>query len=56
VSPTLPLDLARARRDVDEAFAGQPHEEWFKETFSGDLVEAGLRAVIRWLGRGGSHA
>jgi len=56
VSPTLPLDLARARRDVDEAFAGQPHEEWFKETFSGDLVEAGLRAVIRWLGQGGSHA
>ena len=56
VSPTLPLDLARARRDVDDAFAGGSHDRWFRDIGSGDLVVAGLRAVVRWLGRDGSHA
>ena len=49
-------DLARARREVDEAFAGQRETEWFRDVPSGDLVESGIRAVVRWLGRGGSHA
>jgi len=56
VSSTLPLDLARARREVDHEFAGQPHEDWFRDIASDGLVEAGVRAVVRWLGRGGSHA
>lgn len=56
VSPTLPMDLARARREVDQAFAGQPDADWFRDVSSGDLVEAGLRAVVRWMGGGGSRA
>ena len=53
VSPTLTLDLARARREVDEAFAGQRDADWFRDASSSGLVEAGLQAVVRWLGRGG---
>ena len=53
-SPTLALDLARARREVDEAFAGQRDADWFRDVSSGDLVEAGLRTVARWMARGDS--
>src|SRR5688572_7615001 len=50
VDPALPLHLARARREVDEAFRGVADTEtWFGEAASSDLVAAGLSALARWL-------
>ena len=50
VDPALPLHLARARREVDEAFRGVPDTEtWFGDAASSDLVTAGLSALARWL-------
>jgi hypothetical protein len=54
VSPALPLDLARARREVEAAVGGSRDAGWLQDVTSGDLVEAGLRAVARWMGTGGS--
>jgi hypothetical protein len=52
VDPTLPLEMLRARRDVEKAFASFEHEStWFKDVSSGGLVGAGLVAFARWLGR-----
>ena len=50
VDPTLPLQLARARRDVDASFARFEHgEHWFGDVTRGGLVGAGLSALGRWL-------
>ncbi len=50
VDPALPLHLARARREVDEAFRGVPDtENWFGDASSSDLVADGLSALARWL-------
>jgi hypothetical protein len=49
VDPTLPLQLARARREVEAAFAGLPHEVSFDDLAANGLVAAGLAAVARWL-------
>jgi hypothetical protein len=50
VDPALPLELARARREVDEAFAGiRDNSGWFGSDSSSDLIEAGLRVMARWL-------
>lgn len=52
VDPALPLELARARRDVDIAFKGFERDEtWFQDASSAGLVGAGLNAVARWLKR-----
>lgn len=52
VDPALPLELARARREVDIAFAGTRDDElWFREVSATGLVSAGLSAVARWLKR-----
>ena len=52
VDPALPMELARARREVDAAFAGMEHgEAWFREVSATGLVGAGLSAVARWLKR-----
>jgi hypothetical protein len=46
VDPTLPLDMERARRDVEAAFATFQNEpEWTLD------VGAGLAALARWLGK-----
>ena len=46
VDPSLPLDLARARREVETAFAAfEKQPEWTLD------VGAGLAALARWLGR-----
>ena len=48
--PALPLEMARARRDVEHAFAGvQSDEQWWREVTRSGLVGAGLSAVARWL-------
>jgi hypothetical protein len=50
IDPALPLHLARARREVDEAFRGVPDPDtWFDSAASSDLVSAGLSALARWL-------
>ncbi len=50
--PALPLALARARREADEAFKGLPDSElWLSEGGSFGLVGAGLSALARWLAR-----
>ena len=46
VDPTLPLEMARARREVEAAFATfQKEPEWTLD------VGAGLSALARWLGQ-----
>lgn len=52
VDPALPLELARARREVDVAFSGFERDDiWFRDVSSTGLVSAGLSAVARWLNR-----
>jgi Zn-finger nucleic acid-binding protein len=52
VDPALPLELLRARRETERAFAGIPDREaWFKDVVSTDLVGASLTAVARWFKR-----
>jgi hypothetical protein len=47
----LPLELARARRDVEASFAGSG-ADWWKDAASSGLVEAGFGALVAWLKRG----
>jgi len=48
--PTLPLDMARARREVEQAFAGlEGDARWWREASDSGLVGAGLSALARWL-------
>jgi hypothetical protein len=49
IDPALPIELMRARRETERAFAGIPDQElWFKDVASTDLVGAGLTAIARW--------
>jgi DNA-directed RNA polymerase subunit RPC12/RpoP len=50
IDPALPLNLARAQREVEASFAAMGADaDWWKEAPSSGLVGAGLNAVIRWL-------
>jgi Zn-finger nucleic acid-binding protein len=50
MDPALPLELARARREVEEAFAGaEAKTVWWREASSLGLVEVGLSALARLL-------
>lgn len=50
VDPALPLALARARRETEEAFRGLPHgESWDRNLSSLGAVGAGLSELIRLL-------
>lgn len=50
VDPSLPMNLARARRDVGAQFdLFERDPSWFTDVSSAGLVGAGLRAVARWL-------
>jgi Zn-finger nucleic acid-binding protein len=49
VDPALPLQLARARREVESALIGLPREVSFADLAANGLVAAGLAAVSRWL-------
>jgi len=50
LNPALPLELARARREVEAAFAGsETATEWWSDASSFGLVEVGLAAVARLL-------
>lgn len=50
IDPSLPLDLARARHEVDAAFASFQHgPNWFDDVSQGGIVAAGLSSLARWL-------
>jgi transcription elongation factor Elf1 len=50
VDPALPLSLARARREANEAFKGLPGEaNWLDTDLAFGLVGAGLAGLARWL-------
>jgi hypothetical protein len=50
IDPTLPLELARVRRETEAVFAQmQAGRDWWREAGSSGLVEAGLTALVRWL-------
>lgn len=50
IDPALPLELARARREVEAAFAGSATApDWWSDASTLGLVEAGLTAVARLL-------
>ena len=52
IDPTLPLALARARRESETAFEGLPgHRDWNDETWSLGLVGAGLSELFRIIKR-----
>jgi hypothetical protein len=52
IDPTLPLQLARARRETEAAFHGLPDDAaWLKDVSSFGLVGAGLSVVARWFQR-----
>jgi hypothetical protein len=52
IDPALPMELARARREVEASFASidSGHDLWRSASSTG-LVEAGLLVVARWLKR-----
>lgn len=50
IDPALPMNLVRARRDVEAAFAAFEHEPgWYSAASSQGLVGAALAAFTRWL-------
>jgi hypothetical protein len=51
VDPTLPMDLARAKRDVEGLFGREPDRDWLRDVTSSGLVQSGLKAVARWLSK-----
>jgi hypothetical protein len=54
IDPLLPLELARAKRDVDATFRGMDsNSDWWSSASASGLVEAGLGAVARWLAKSG---
>jgi len=49
IDPSLPLKLAKARREIEESLApGGSDSEWWKDASPIGLVHAGLGAVARW--------
>jgi len=55
IDPALPIELARARREVDQAFASIERDPaWWKDAAGTGIVEAGLSAVARWLKKSGT--
>ncbi|HEX7797740.1 MAG TPA: hypothetical protein VF456_25435 [Vicinamibacterales bacterium] len=51
IDPLLPLNLAKARREVEEAFAFDHANDaaWWRDASSTGLVEAGFAALGKWL-------
>jgi hypothetical protein len=52
IHPNLPLELERARREVEASFAAFDHGAgWFGDVARGGVVGAGLSALARWLNK-----
>lgn len=49
IDPLLPLQLARARREVEASFGSEA--EWWKDASSTGIVEAGFGALMDWLSK-----
>ena len=50
IDPVLPLNLARARADVEAALGGLPGQrEWYADVQASGLVGAGLHVIAGWL-------
>ena len=50
IDPALPLDLERARAEVNAAFASFEHAPgWTDDVTRGGLIAAGLSSLARWL-------
>jgi hypothetical protein len=52
IDPTLPIDLAKARKDVEALFKTEERSFWMKDA-STDIVHACLTSVARWLKNSG---
>jgi hypothetical protein len=50
VDPALPLKIALAKAETSAMFPDHD-AEWWEDAREGDLVQAGLNAVGRWLGK-----
>jgi hypothetical protein len=54
IDPALPLELARAKREVETSFAGlESGPQWWDDASSSNLVQASLNAVAKWLAKSG---
>jgi hypothetical protein len=51
IDPALPLELLKAKRDVEAEFEAGP--DWWSDASASGLVNAGLSAVARWLTKSG---
>jgi hypothetical protein len=52
IDPALPLELERARREVEAAFASfERGPGWFGEVSRGGLLNASLSSLARWLSK-----
>ena len=50
IDPLLPLNLAKARQEVEDVFAAYDrNDRWWSDASSSGLVEAGFAAIARWL-------
>jgi Transcription factor zinc-finger len=49
VDPALPLKLAMAKAETSNYFFVEHDSHWWDDARAGDLVQAGLNAVSRWL-------
>ena len=50
IDPALPLNLMRARREAEAAFAAMDkNRDWWHEASSNGLVEASVTMIARWL-------
>ena len=50
IDPLLPLNLAKARQEVEDVFAAYDRSDrWWQEASSSGLVEAGFATIARWL-------
>jgi hypothetical protein len=48
IDPTLPMKIALAKEQTAALFRADD-TEWWQDARSGDLVQAGLKAVARWI-------
>lgn len=54
IDPTLPMELARAKRDIERDFGVHDDgTQWWSDVSSSGLVGAGLNALARWLSKSG---
>lgn len=50
INPAMPIELARAKRDIETAFGGfESDAGWWNTASASGLVQAGLSVVAQWL-------